>query len=494
MRVLVTGGTGVVGRPAVTRLVQRGHTVRLLSRRAEQAAADWEQGVEPYPADVADAASLEGAAEGCDAVLHIVGIVDEDPPEATFQRVNVEGTENLLAEARRAGVGRFVYVSSLGAERGASDYHRSKREAEERVRAFAGSWLIVRPGNVYGPGDQVISLLLKLVRVAPVIPLIGRGDQCFQPIWGEDLAAALVSAVEDAGLTGRALDVAGPEAVSVAELLDRLERLTDTHPRRVPVPAWLAQTGAGLAESLGVHLPVNAGQMVMLEEENVIAQGAENALTTVFGIDPTPLDRGLALLVDATPESLPRDGRGDLHRHRYWADLRGSRLGAEELLEVVARDFAALPAPAVLRVGAEPGSPTRLEEGATLTLEIPLRGHVQVRVEEVEPRAITAVTLQGHPLTGTVRFLAEEPEPGVVRFEVRTYTRPASLLDQLAMATIGEAMKATAWRSVVQGVVERSGGERVGEIEQETVVLDEQALDDVERWVEELIRRRRRRE
>ena len=142
--------------------------------------------------DVADLASIRGAADGCDAVLHVAGIVDESPPHATFERVNVQGTANMCAEAERAGVSRLVFVSSLGAPEGASDYHQSKREAEEIVRGFHGNWTVCRPGNVYGPGDGQISVMLRLVRgVSPIVPTVGSGDQTFQPIWWEDLAKAL---------------------------------------------------------------------------------------------------------------------------------------------------------------------------------------------------------------------------------------------------------------------------------------------------------------
>src|SRR5215218_5031048 len=164
MRVLVTGGTGVVGKPAVDHLLGRGHTVRLLSRNAERDAKQWPERVDPFEATVGDRASMRGAADGCDALLHIAGIVAEDPPEVTFQRVNVDGTRYLVEEAARAGVKRFVHVSSLGADRGESVYHRSKLASEEVAREFKGDWLILRPGNVYGPGDEVISLLLKMVR------------------------------------------------------------------------------------------------------------------------------------------------------------------------------------------------------------------------------------------------------------------------------------------------------------------------------------------
>jgi NADH dehydrogenase len=154
----------VVGEAAVRALLRHGHTVRLLARHAEDDARAWPAGVEPWPGDVTRPETLVGSGDACDAVLHVVGIVDERPPAVTFQSVNVDGTRHVVAEAARAGVPHLVYVSSLGAERGASPYHRSKHAGEEIARTFGGRWIVVRPANVYGPGDAVISLLLKMVR------------------------------------------------------------------------------------------------------------------------------------------------------------------------------------------------------------------------------------------------------------------------------------------------------------------------------------------
>src|SRR5437588_853234 len=171
MKVLVTGGTGVVGEAAVNELLKQGHTIRLLSRNAEGDVQRWNGRVESWPAAISDQGALRGCAEGCDLVVHVAGIMEESPPSLTYESVNVEGTRSIVREAERCKVGRFIYISSLGAEAGTSPYHRSKRRAEEIVRGFAGGWVIVRPGNVYGPGDEVVSLLLTMVRTVPVIPV-----------------------------------------------------------------------------------------------------------------------------------------------------------------------------------------------------------------------------------------------------------------------------------------------------------------------------------
>src|ERR1051325_1991643 len=110
MKILVTGGTGVIGRGVIPALLKSGNEVRLLSRHAEADAKEWPRDrIQPFEADVTDPASLRGAAEGCDVVVHITGIVEEAPPEITFERVNVQGTRNILNAAAEGGVRRFVY-------------------------------------------------------------------------------------------------------------------------------------------------------------------------------------------------------------------------------------------------------------------------------------------------------------------------------------------------------------------------------------------------
>ena len=492
MKVLVTGGTGLVGKAAVDHLLRFGHTVRLLSRHADDDARQWAEGVEPYPCDVSDPASVRGACDGCDAVLHAAGIVSESPPEATFERVNVQGTRELAREARRAGVGRFVYVSSLGAGEGQSDYHRSKKAAEEAVRAEAPpGWLITRPGNVYGPGDEVISLLLRIVRTLPVVPLIGRGDQPFQPVWHEDLGLALARAVERGEPSATVVDIAGPDVTTTREVVELLEKLTDKRTLHLPIPEAIAKLGAGAAEQLGLDVRVTDDQITMLLEGNVLAPGRANGLD-LFGVEPLRLAEGLGRLVDEMPERLPQEGTGKLQRQRYWADIRGSSLTADELFETFRREFPNFSPDLLMQVGVEPGTPTELEEGATLTLALPLRGNIQVRVQEVAARSITAVTLRGHPLSGAIRWLVEEPAPGTLRFEVRSYTRPSDLIDLIGMRTFGKVAQAAAWRTVVQNVVERSGGEAPDGVQEEHASLEGEDAEDVEAWVEEVVMRRRR--
>ncbi len=498
MKVLVTGGTGVIGEGLIPALLEGGHTVRLLTRGAANDARQWPDEVEAFAADVCRPDTLEGAAEGCEAVVHVTGIVEEAPPEITFELVNVEGTRNIMREAERAGVDRFIFISSLGADRGESEYHRSKLSAEEIVKTYPGAWLILRSGNVYGPGDEIISTLLKMIRSLPAVPVIDNGEQRFQPIWHEDLGRAILRAVEDDSIAEQALDLGGPDITSMNDLLDRLSEITNRSPLRVPVPSFLASIGirindltsigSRLSEAMGLNTSINEAKLTMLQEENFIRQGSVNGLTEVLGIRPTPLDEGLKLLADMVPEQLPTDGVGSLERKRFWADIENSEFSPEELLEVFrANCTSVMP----IEFSAEPGAPQEVVEDATLTAALPLRGNIQIRVEEVGDRRITFATVEGHPLAGIVQFVSDDADQGV-RFMVQIHARASNLFDFVAMKTVGSGMQKSNWEEVVTRMVELSGGAAPDGVQTETIELDEQEAAQVEAQIEEMVIGRKR--
>lgn len=492
MKILVTGGTGVVGQAAVSELVRRGHSVRLLSRNALEDAAQWGDKVEPWPASVSEQEKLGGSADGQDLVLHAAGIIAESPPDVTFESVNVDGTRNVLRETGRARVGRFIYLSSLGADSGKSPYHRSKLEAEKLVERFHGGWIILRPGNVYGPGDDVVSLLLNMVRTLPAIPLIDGGDDRFQPVWVDDLARAIGDSVERTDLHGRILEIAGAEETSTNDLVSRFAVLTERNPLKVSVPGFIVGAASSVAKMLGAPLPVNESQLTMLREGNVISTPGGNALTSVFRIEPTTLEDGLKKLADDQPEQLPDEGVGALRRKRVWADISGSRLTAEDLFERFRRDFDEA-TPGMVDARTEPGTRCDLEPGVTLTMSLPLRGNIQVRVQEVTERKATLVTLRGHPLAGAVRFLSEQ-RGDKVRFETQVYDRPASLPDWFVMKTVGGSLQSRTWESLIERMIAESGGVAAQGIEHSEDDLDEHQAERIEDWLRDLVMARKREE
>lgn len=487
MKILVTGGTGVIGPGVIPHLESRGHQVKLLSRNADRDVAQFSSEVEAFSGDVGDRDSIRGSADGCDLVLHIAGIAHEEPPEVTFAAVNVEGTRNLVDEASRAGVSRFVYISSLGADRGTSDYHRSKFAAEQIVRSFKGSWTVIRPGNVYGPGDEVISVLLKMVRTLPVIPVIDDGAQQFQPIWFEDLAAVLVNLIEHPELDGKAYEVAGNQKTSMNDLIQRFSDITGRSPKRVPVPNSIVSVASNVATFLGIDVPIDDEKLTMLQEENVVRDPAGNAIASVFKVTPTTLDVGVRKLADCNPEQLPQEGVGRMDVKQFTTTITGSPYSLDEVFNLFIAQFAQL---MPMETGGEPQANEAVELGATLTLSLPLRGNAQVRVAELKGHTLTLTTLEGHPLAGAVRFSFEKAD-GAMRFVIRTFDRSATFFDLVAMRTVGGAMQNATWEGLIERVAGLAGGthDRVART-RETASAEE--AEEIENWITGLVMTRKR--
>jgi NADH dehydrogenase len=378
-----------------------------------------------------------------------------------------------------------VFVSSLGADVGSSEYQRSKLDAETLVRSSSVAWTIVRAGTVYGPGDEVVSTILKMVRTLPVVPVIDDGNQEFQPIWTDDLAKVLAAAIERDDVRGRILEAAGSDTTTMNDLLERFAKITDRKFLRVPVPMTLAQLTTKLA-SMAADIPIDEQKLKMLEEKNVVRGGAA---LDILGVTATPLERGLRILADAMPEVLPEEGYGSMEHKRVWADIRGTRHTPASLLAIFReRTNEIMP----IEFAAEPGAPEQVAEGATMTGSLPLRGNIQIRVELDEPARIVFGTLEGHPLAGTVEFTTTEVGGGV-RFAIDTWTRASNFLDWLGMNTLGRPAQSANWRAVVQRMIDASGGTSDG-VHQEVEKLDEEERLRVEKRVRELVQARKREE
>jgi len=160
-RVFVTGGTGFVGRAVVQALGAEGYAVRCLVRRGSERDLRGLGAIERVEGDVMARQSLDEGMAGCNAVIHLVGIIREHPASGvTFERVHTQGTINVLEAAATVGARRYVHMSALGTRVGAhSRYHRTKWAAEEAVRASPIPWTIFRPSIIYGRGDGFVSML-----------------------------------------------------------------------------------------------------------------------------------------------------------------------------------------------------------------------------------------------------------------------------------------------------------------------------------------------
>jgi hypothetical protein len=245
----------------------------------------------------------------------------------------------------------------------------------------------------------------------------------------------------------------------------------------------LAQLTTRLS-SLAIDLPIDENKLKMLDEKNVVR--GRNAMEQL-GITTTPLDRGLRLLADAMPETLPEEGVGALEHKHFEANIRGSRYSAVSLMTTFRERVNEL---MPIEFVAEPDAANRIEKGATLTGSLPLRGNFQVRVEVADPTHVVLATIEGHPLAGIVEFTSRDTADGV-SFAVDVYARASNFFDWIAVRTVGAPAQNANWRALVQRVIDVSGGTSDG-VHEEKEKLDEEEAARVEKRVRGIVEERKR--
>ena len=290
--VFVTGATGFVGRAVVHALRADGLKVRCLVRRGSERDLRGLEAIERLEGDVLTRQTLDEGIGGCDAVVHLVGIIREHRGRGiTFERLHVDGTLNVLAAAAAANVRRYLHMSALGTSATArSQYHQTKWLAEEAVRASALPWTIFRPSVIYGKGDGLVSMLAQMVEKLPVVPVIGEGRQKVQPVPVEQVAEGFRRALGRPETVKQTYEVGGPDAVSMDELIDAIGKaLGHARIRRIHMPIRLMRIVAGALHAIP-SFPLTTDQIRMLEVDNTCDP---EPFFRTFGLTPIPLKAGL---------------------------------------------------------------------------------------------------------------------------------------------------------------------------------------------------------
>lgn len=286
--VTIFGGSGFLGRVIVRVLADEGWRIRAAVRRPNTANYLRPAGrvgqIQIMKANVRDADAVSAAMRGADAVINLVGILHESGAQR-YRALHVEAAARIAEASARHGVARLVHVSSLGAGKdAAAHYFRTKAEGEDAVRAAFPEATIVRPSLVFGPDDDFFNRFASLARMLPALPLIGGGRMRFQPVYVGDVAAAVSRLLKDSRTAGKTYELAGPEVLTMRDVLALV--LRETHRKRllVPIPFWLARIQGALLGLLPSPM-LTLDQVRMLETDNVASEGTPGLRD--LGIVPT---------------------------------------------------------------------------------------------------------------------------------------------------------------------------------------------------------------
>lgn len=277
-RVFLTGGSGFVGGAVLRKLLQQGYGVNALVHREP---LDQQGDVRSIRGELFDAAALDAGMADAQAVIHLVGIIEENVQRGiTFDRMHVEGSRQVIDAASRAGVRRFVLMSANGVRPDAvSNYHQSKWRAETYLRESGLDWTIFRPSMIHGAGGAFTEMLAGWAkrRRAPYLfmPYFGRGvlgqvgGGRLQPVQVDDVARAFVDALANPSTVGQTYELGGPEAYTWPQFYRIASELIVGRRQAVlPIPGWYAT----LLTRLLPHciLPFNRDQVVMALEDNTV--------------------------------------------------------------------------------------------------------------------------------------------------------------------------------------------------------------------------------
>ena len=295
--ILVAGGTGFVGGAVVRELRRRGLAVAVLTRDAKRAAGRLESlGVDLREGDVRDAASLEPAVRGTDAVIGCQQFPNspvENPSRGqTFDEVDAKGTENLVAAAKASGAKRYIYLSGAGAAPD-SPYHwfRAKWRAETAVRESELLYTIFRPSWVYGPEDKALNRFLGMSRFLPFVPLIGNaGEQHLQPVFIDDVSRAVAEALVHPTADNQLFELGGPEVLTMKEIVRTALEVAGRRRLLVSAPKAVMKAGASILQfAPGRPLTPDAVEFITMD---ALADPTKAEL--MLGIKMTPLRDALA--------------------------------------------------------------------------------------------------------------------------------------------------------------------------------------------------------
>jgi NADH dehydrogenase len=290
---LLTGATGSVGRALLRRLTASGEPVRCLVRDPRRLGADRVR-VQIALGDLADPPSFRNAMRGVRTVVHLAAAI-RDQPAGSIEELNGIATWRMVQAAERAGVEHFVFMSSLGAARhDRTRFLRAKALAEDAVLASGVRHTVLSPSMIYAPGDMFMTLLERMALLLPVMPVSGRGQAVYQPIWAEDVADCVMATLAPVplplplprprpGAGGAAngnerYELAGPQMLSHEQIVEIVLRAAGRTRPTVHVPTPLVSRGLRVVETLmKSRAPATWDEAELLEVSMTSVRGTGDA-------------------------------------------------------------------------------------------------------------------------------------------------------------------------------------------------------------------------
>ena len=230
--------------------------------------------------------SLSLAMQGVDSVVNLVGVI-RPRRGASFDQMHRQAALNVAEAARQAGAREIVHVSAMGATPDPRyPYLNTKFQGELAVKSSGPEFVILRPSIIFGRGDEFLTALAGLVRLGPIVPVIGDGRNRMQPVAVEDVAACIASSVGNSMVKGKVLNLGGPTRLSYNSLLDEVAAAMERKVRRVHVPMGMAAPAISVMLGILPRPPMTSGQLKMLSIRNV-SRGDD--IERFFGFTPRPL-------------------------------------------------------------------------------------------------------------------------------------------------------------------------------------------------------------
>ncbi len=288
--ICILGGTGFVGRHLVNRLAEQHLNVKVLTRRRER-----HRGLLVLPtlqlieADVHDPVQLSRCFQGCDAVINLVGILNEKGHSGSgFRHAHVDLARKVIKACLDNGVRRLLHMSALGANAGMgpSHYLRTKGEAENYVHTNAGKELKVtsfRPPVIFGPDDSFINRFATLLKISPILPL-ACPDARVAPVYVGDVVDAFAAALHDPSTYGKRYDLCGPREYTVRELVQYTAKVMGVKRLIIGLPKTLSRLQAAIMEYVPGK-PLSLDNYRSLTRDSVCKNG-EPCPTTLESVVP----------------------------------------------------------------------------------------------------------------------------------------------------------------------------------------------------------------